>query len=256
MTTLFISHGAPTLAIEPGLTGKLLGELGASLPKPSAILVVSAHWDTRYAKVSTAPKPETIHDFGGFPKQMCDIQYPANGAAALAQQTASLLKNAGIAVELDANRGPDHGAWVPLMLMYPEADIPVTQLSIQSGLTTAHHYAMGQAISQLQAENVLIICSGAITHNLHDFFTQQRDAKPLAYVHEFSEWIVQKIEQNDIEALLNYRKTSQYVVKAHPSEDHLMPFFVSLGAGAGQPVKRYTPEDTFGILAMDVYVWE
>ena len=132
MTAFFISHGAPTLAIEPGETGKLLAELGASLPRPSAILVASAHWDTQLPTISTCKKPETIHDFGGFPKQMYEIQYPANGAPAMAVKAADLLIHAGIDARLDATRGLDHGAWVPLMLMYPQADIPVAQISIQS----------------------------------------------------------------------------------------------------------------------------
>lgn len=186
MTALFISHGAPTLAIEPGETGKLLAELGASLPRPSTILIVSAHWDTQFPTISTSNKPETIHDFGGFPQQLYEIQYPANGAPAIAAKVAELLMQAGIDVRLDAKRGLDHGAWVPLMLMYPQAQIPVVQVSIQSGRSPQAHFALGQALSTLQAENVMLVASGSATHNLHDFFSPRRDAKTLDYVPHFA----------------------------------------------------------------------
>ncbi len=262
MTALFISHGAPTLAIEPGETGKLLAELAASLPRPSAILVASAHWDTQTPTLSTTGKPETIHDFGGFPQQMYDIQYPANGAPAIATKAADLLTHTGIHSKMDAVRGLDHGAWVPLMLMYPEADIPVAQVSIQSRQSPQAHFAMGQALSALQAENVMLVASGSVTHNLHDFFSPQRDALALHYVPAFADWLAEKIGQNDSAALFDYRNQNQYAVRAHPTEDHILPLFVALGwaNGAGHlsasaPV-RYTPENTYGILAMDIYRWD
>jgi len=254
MSTLYISHGAPILAMEPGATGEMLAGLAATLPRPRAILVVSAHWDTRYPRVSAVEKPETIHDFGGFPPAMYAMQYPADGSPALAEQVYSALAGAGITVEQDPKRGLDHGAWVPLKLMYPIADIPVTQLSIQSHAGPLAHYKMGQAISMLQDEGVMILCSGAITHNLHDFFTMQRDAPLLPYVTEFANWMAEKAASNDIDALLDYRKLAPNAVRAHPHEDHLVPLFVALGAARGA-MTRYQPENTFGILAMDAYVW-
>ncbi len=255
MTTLYISHGAPTLALEPGATGQALSQLAHSLPRPKSILVISAHWDTRFVKVSTAIQPETIHDFGGFPRAMYDINYPVSGAPEVAGRAADLLAESGVLVQKDAFRGLDHGAWVPLMLMYPEADIPVTQLSIQTHLGSAAHFAMGQAISALQDEGVMILCSGAITHNLHDFFTTTRDAPVLNYVTDFTDWVAQKIENNEMEALVDYREQSQSGIRAHPSEDHILPLFVALGAGRGKPT-RIQPENTFGILAMDIYCWD
>lgn len=272
MTTLFISHGAPTLAIEPGETGKLLSTLGATLSLPDAILVVSAHWDTPIATVSNAVKPETIHDFGGFPKAMYNIQYPADGSPTLANKVVHLLNNSGITIQQE-NRGLDHGAWVPLKLMYPNADIPVTQLSIQSQPsknlnsqnlveqrlhTPSAHFALGQAIGALQNDYIMIICSGAITHNLRDFFSTKIDVEALDYVAQFADWMGEKIALNDINSLLNYRTLSQFGQKAHPSEDHILPLFVALGAAnaaaKAKPI-RYQPETTYGILAMDTYVW-
>ncbi|HEY0268147.1 MAG TPA: class III extradiol ring-cleavage dioxygenase, partial [Methyloradius sp.] len=172
----------------------------------------------------------------------------------IAQQVYNLLAGAGITIAQDQQRGLDHGAWVPLKLMYPLADIPVTQLSIQSHSGPLAHYKMGQAIGALQDEGIMILCSGAITHNLHDFFTMQRDAPLLPYVMEFANWMAEKAASNDIDALLNYRKLAPHAVRAHPHEDHLVPLFVALGAARGA-MKRYQPENTFGILAMDAYVW-
>ncbi|MCB5188948.1 dioxygenase [Methylobacillus caricis] len=254
MTTLFISHGAPTLAMEPGATGRLLAELGRSLPRPDAILAVSAHWDTTQPRVSAVQHPETIHDFGGFPRQMYEIQYPAPGAPALAMRVLEILADSFPTARMDAKRGLDHGAWVPLMLMYPQADIPVTQLSIQSSAGPLVHYKLGQALSALQQENIMLLCSGAITHNLHDFFTSDRNAAVLDYVPAFSDWVAGRIASKDIQSLLDYRQLAPGGNRAHPHEDHLMPLFVALGAAQGKSV-RYEPENTYGILAMDTYVW-
>ncbi|WP_029147483.1 class III extradiol ring-cleavage dioxygenase [Methylophilus sp. 5] len=254
MTTLFVSHGAPTLAIEPGNTGLMLADVAAALPRPKAILVVSAHWDTRVPTVSLAREPATIHDFAGFPPALYAKQYSAPGAPALAQQVVALLQSHGIAVQAEPERGLDHGAWVPLMLIYPEADIPVTQLSIQSRSTPAEQFALGRALQALHAQHVLILASGAITHNLSDFFTANRDAAPLPYVVPFADWMAERIQQQQWQQLLNYRVECPQGVRAHPSEDHLMPLFVAAGSAIGEAA-RYTPENTYGILAMDTYLW-
>ena len=254
MTTLFISHGAPSLAAEPGETGKLLARLANDIPRPAAILAVSAHWDTPQPRLNTAIAPQTIHDFNGFPPALYQIQYPAPGAPALAERTAGLLRQAGFETKLDATRGLDHGAWVPLRLMYPEADIPVTQLSIQGHAGPQAHIEIGRAIAGLQQYNVLILCSGAVTHNLRHFFTSERDAEVLDYVAPFADWLGQHIATADHAALIDYRN-SPHGALAHPSEDHILPLFVALGAGEGKTVARFQPENTYGILAMDVYRW-
>lgn len=255
MTTVFVSHGAPSLILEPGETGQILARIAADLPKPEAILVISAHWDTRVPAVSLATQPETIHDFGGFPAELYAKQYPAPGAPALANRVAEVLQAHGIPVQTQADRGLDHGAWVPLSLMYPAADIPVTQLSIQSRSTPAQHFALGQALRSLHAQNVLILASGAVTHNLSDFFTGDRDVTPLPYVHAFADWIARQLATGQIPGLLNYRVECPEGIQAHPGEDHLMPLFVAAGSAPGIP-QRFTPETTYGILAMDAYVWK
>jgi 4,5-DOPA dioxygenase extradiol len=257
VTTLFVSNGAPSLILEPGETGKLLASLASSLPKPDAILVVSAHWDTRMPTVSLAEHPETIHDFGGFPPALYAKQYPAPGAPALANAVINLLEANSIPIQAQTNRGLDHGAWVPLALMYPAADIPVTQLSVQSRSTPAQQFMLGQALKPLHEQNVLILASGAVTHNLSDFFTADRDAAPLAYVPAFADWVADQLANVQSEALLNYRQESNEGWQAHPSEDHLMPLFVAAGSAdkLGLP-ERFVPETTYGILAMDAYLWK
>lgn len=270
MSTLFVSHGAPTLALEPGHTGQVLAEIAARLPRPDAILVVSAHWDTRVPTISLASQPQTIHDFAGFPPAMYALTYPAPGAPALAAQVVALLQAQEIPIQTQAERGLDHGAWVPLMLMYPQADIPVTQLSIQSRSSPAAQFAVGQALRPLHAQNVLILASGAITHNLADFYTADRNASPLAYVDAFSDWMASRLLQQQWASLLNYRNECPWARQAHPTEDHLMPLFVAAGSVADYafsseqetalmaecaPVQRYRPEYTYGILAMDAYLW-
>ena len=248
---LFVSHGAPTLAIDPGATGKALAGLGKTLPRPNAILVISAHWDTAAPKVSAAPKPETIHDFDGFPEVLYTLQYPASGAPALASRVAALLAGAHIAI--DPDRGLDHGAWVPLRFLYPGADIPVTQLSLQSRLGAAHHYRIGQALAPLRDEGVLILGSGGIVHNLGQL-NWSGGGEPEAWAYQFAEWMGERVAAGDIDALLDYRKQAPDAIRSHPTEEHLMPFYAALGAG-GAPATRIRLGYTFGSLGMDAYLF-
>jgi len=255
MPTLFISHGAPTLAIDPGETGAALSELGRSLPRPRGIVVVSAHWETRAPAVSTAQRPETIHDFGGFPDALYRIRYPAPGAPDLACDAKHLLDAAGLPAGLDPERGLDHGAWVPLLYLYPDADIPVTQLSIQPHLSPVHHYRVGEALRPLLDEGVLVIGSGSLTHNLREFRARPGAVEP--YVREFQDWMKRSIDAKDAAALLDYRRLAPNAVRAHPSDEHLLPLFVALGAaGACAAARRVVDEVTYGIIAMDAYVFQ
>lgn len=247
---LFVSHGTPTLAIDPGATGKALAECGKTLPRPNAILVISAHWDTVAPIVSAAPKPETIHDFGGFPEVLYTLQYPAPGAPELASRVAALLAGAHIAIHPD--RGLDHGAWVPLRFLYPGADIPVTQLSLQSRLGAAHHFRIGQALAPLRGEGVLILGSGGIVHNLGQL--NWSGGEPEAWAYQFAEWMGERVAAGDIDALLDYRKQAPDAIRSHPAEEHLMPFYAALGAG-GAPATRIKLGYTLGSLGMDAYLF-
>jgi 4,5-DOPA dioxygenase extradiol len=256
LPTLYVSHGAPLLALQPGKTGPALAALAQELPRPDTILVVSAHWETPRPAASTALHPETIHDFGGFPDALYRMTYPAPGAPDVARRAKDLLDAAGIGADLDPTRGLDHGAWVPLRFLYPSADIPVTQLSIQPRLDPRHHYRVGRALHALAETGVLIIASGSLTHNLREL--RMNAAKPVVepYAVEFQQWVYQAVNSNDTTALLDYRRLAPAAVRAHPTDEHFLPFFVALGA-AGESVsaRRINDEITYGALAMDAYLF-
>ncbi|MDX8385990.1 MAG: class III extradiol ring-cleavage dioxygenase [Gallionella sp.] len=257
MPTLYVSHGAPTLAIEPGETGVAFRKLGEQLPKPSAILVISAHWETSIPTVSCVRQPETIHDFQGFPDEMYKLQYPAPGAPELAKSVALALQQAGITVQTDDTRGLDHGAWVPLSSMYPQADIPVTQLSLQPDKSPAWHIALGHALRPLREQGVLIVGSGSITHNLDALFKHPQGEPVPAWVTEFCDWMAAKIADGDKESLKAYRELAPHAVQNHPTDEHLLPLFVAIGAATNiESAQRLNQVKTYGLLAMDMWLFD
>jgi 4,5-DOPA dioxygenase extradiol len=211
---------------------------------------------TSAPSLSLAEHPETIHDFGGFPDFMYELKYPAQGAPAVATRAAELLRAGGFDIALHPSRGLDHGAWVPLMLMYPEADIPVVQLSIQLRESPEHHWRMGEALRPLREEGVLIMGSGSATHNLREFFLYEGASEPPEYVLEFEQWLVDAVTQGRKEDLLHYLERGPHAKRAHPSPDHFFPLLVA--AGAGDESTRGTvlhQSITFGILAMDAFAY-
>lgn len=258
LPTIFISHGSPMLAIQESPAHRFLLNLGKTLPKPKAILVASAHWESMGGPaVSLASNPETIHDFGGFPRALFEIQYPAPGAPETASRATVLLEREGVAVKTSAMRGLDHGAWVPLRLMYPDADIPVAQISVVRGAVPADHLRIGRALSSLRDEGVLVIGSGSLTHNLYEFRGQDIDAPVPAWVSDFDLWMKERLEGNDSQALLSYREEAPFAVRNHPTEEHLLPLFVAMGAaGENAVVKRLHDSYEYGVLAMDIYAFE
>ncbi len=254
LPALFISHGSPMLAIEDSPARRFLLELGNTLPRPKAIVVASAHWETSGGPaVSLAQQPETIHDFGGFPPALFAIQYPAPGAPSVAERVAALLEQSGQAVSRSPERGLDHGAWVPLRLMYPQADIPVTQLSILRGGSPPAHLALGAALRTLRDEEVLVIGSGSLTHNLSEFRGQGIAAPVPNWVSEFGDWMQAMLAQNQQAALLDYRRQAPHAARNHPTEEHLLPLYVAMGAGDGTTAQRLHASYEYGVLAMDVY---
>ncbi len=257
MPVLFLSHGAPSLPLEAGETGATWKKLGAQLSKPTAILVISAHWETSVPTISRAVQPETIHDFSGFPEELYRLQYPAPGAPQMAEAAAQALQQAGIPVSLDDRRGLDHGAWVPLSMMFPQADIPVAQLSLQPERDPAWHLALGRALRPLREQGVLIVGSGAITHNLRAVFRHPQGEPAPQWVTEFRDWIASKIEAGDLDALCAYRTLAPHAVQNHPTDEHLLPLFVALGAASKvDDAKHLNPVMTFGLLAMDAWLFD
>ncbi|WP_266157946.1 dioxygenase family protein [Dyella silvatica] len=254
LPSLFISHGSPMTALQPGLTGERLSELARVLPRPKAIVIATAHWLTRQPQVGAAPTPETIHDFHGFPAPLYQIRYPAPGAPELAARVQQRLDAAGLASSIDARHGLDHGAWVPLHLLYPQADIPVIPLSIQPERDPAHHLAVGQALASLREEGVLVIGSGSITHNLYDLRGGYSETREAPYVRPFIGWVEQKLAAGDIEALLDYRRQAPFAERAHPTDEHFLPLFVALGAGGiSASAQRIDAGIDQGFMAMDIY---
>ena len=241
-------------ALQPGAAGEAWQALGERLPRPKAILIASAHWETQLPMLTGAEKPQTIHDFYNFPEPLYKLRYPAPGAPEVAKRAQSLLKDAGFTAAIDGCRGLDHGAWSPLLYMYPDADIPVVQISVQPELGPQHHVNLGAAVRALTDENVLIIGSGHLTHNLRDWSRGQ--GAPAPYAREFQAWVFEKLEEKDVQSLVDYRSRTPHGVRAHPTEEHFLPLFFALGAASGKakPERVYDAIDS-GVLAMDAYVF-
>lgn len=255
----FVSHGAPLLAIDNSAAHGFLKGLAGLIPRPDSILVISPHWSTASPVVATCAAPETVYDFGGFPSVLREIVYRAPGDRVLAGRVRSLLDAAGYPAGEDDSRGFDHGVWVPLSLIYPQADIPVCQLSLQPNGGPGHGLAMGQALAALRDEGTLILGSGAITHNLPALFSASRrvDESAPDWVTGFADWVAEKAEGGLVEDLLDYRTLAPHAAQNHPEEDHFLPFFVALGAAGDRPRGRRVHESqAYGLIAMDVYLIE
>lgn len=251
LPSLFISHGSPMLALQPGASGPALAHLASQLPRPRAIVVVSAHWESRELRVGSAAQPDTWHDFRGFPAELYRVQYPAPGEPQLASAIVQLLSAAGLPAQLDAERPLDHGAWVPLALLYPQADIPVVQVSLPSQQGPALQSQVGQALAGLRAEGVLLIGSGSITHNLGELDWQAGPDSIEPWAQAFRDWIVDKLAGQDRAALQDYRRQAPHAARNHPSDEHLLPLFFA--AAAGDQFKVEHSGFTYGALGMDIY---
>ena len=251
---LYVSHGAPLFAVDAGETGPALTRWGqglrAQFPALRGVVIMSPHWMARTPQVMTGPQPATWHDFCGFPPALYQLQYPAPGAPALAQEVLALLQAAGVAAQGDAERPFDHGAWVPLMHLFPEADLPVVQVALPVRAGPAEVYAMGAALRDLRSQGVLVMGSGSMTHNLAEFFGGEREPAP--YVIAFSRWIESALERGDMKALLNYRSLAPHAERAHPTDDHFLPLFFALGAAGDAARPTYISREVmYGMLAMD-----
>jgi len=256
MPSLFLSHGAPTLPLTDTPARAFLSGLGGTLTQPKAILVVSAHWETAVPTVSAGDRNETIHDFRGFPRALYEMSYPAPGSPAVAARVAQLLRAADIDCNIDRGRGLDHGAWVPLLLMYPHADIPVLQLSVQPHLGPEHHLRVGRALAALRQEGVLVIGSGSFTHDLSEFRGHGLNDPAPDWVNSFADWFHDELTGNRIDHLLDYRRQAPFAAKNHPTEEHLLPLYTALGAaGEKTDAARLHASATYSVLRMDVYAF-
>ncbi len=251
LPTFFVSHGSPMLALDPGATGRFWEELGRSLPRPDAVLCVSAHWMTTVPAVSRAARPETIYDFYGFPEPLYRLHYDPPGAPALADRAAELLQAAQLGPAIDPGRGLDHGAWCPLRSIYPNADVPVTQLAIQPRRDSRWHFKLGEALAPLRHENVLILASGGAVHNLRDL--DRGNGGTPAWARAFDDWLASAVEAGDTETFLDWERAPE-ARRAHPTEDHLLPIFVAAGAGGrGSRGRRVYSGFSLGSLSLAAF---
>jgi 4,5-DOPA dioxygenase extradiol len=247
---LFVSHGSPMFALEPGTLGPKLMTLGEALRESlAAILIVSAHWQTRELRVMATPSPQTMHDFGGFPDELYQIQYPARGAPELAESARLLLGDRAV---LDDRRGLDHGAWVPLRYLAPDGSTPVLQVSLRQDLNSQAAIRLGNALAPLRARGVMIVGSGSLTHNLHEYFRGRTDTE---YALDFVRWIRAALERRDIPRLLDYRLQAPNARRAHPTEEHFLPLLVALGASSGTDQFSVLEGGMDRALSMDSFLW-
>lgn len=252
--TLFVSHGAPPFALEPGRAGHLLATLGRSLHKPAAILVVSPHWRTTNLTVMTKAKPETMYDFGGFDSRLMQLKYPAPGHPELAATSAKLLQSQGFQVDIDVHRDFDHGVWVPLLHMLPMADVPVFQLSMPFSMNARKAFELGRALQPLSKQGVMILGSGSLTHNLYEFSIAGADEA--SYAKEFTHWVRMRVLAGDAEELINADTLAQHAKRAHPSDEHYLPLLIALGAASPNSQTQVLEGGiTYGVLSMESYVW-
>ena len=252
---LFVSHGAPTIAIENDGWTAALEALGKELPRPRAVVIASAHWQTQGGvAVTGSARPETIHDFGGFPDALYALRYPAPGDPALARDIAQRLRATGLSAEVDEQRGLDHGAWVPLMRLLPKADVPALQLSLPMGGDPDVLLQIGKALAPLRDEGVLLVGSGGATHNLRRLRFGEREAAPMGYASEFDRWLWERVQAGDVAALRGWRDAPS-ARAAHPTAEHLDPLFVVLGAAQpGETAYELHAEMLYGGLSMRSFV--
>lgn len=254
--SLFLSHGSPLLAVQDSPTGRFLDRLGGLLPRPRAVLVASAHFVHARPTVTATPAPETIHDFGGFPPPLYGIRYGAAGAPALAADVAERLAAAGFDARIDSHHGLDHGIWVPLRRMYPQADIPVLALSVNPAQTAEWHYRLGRVLAPLRDDGVLVIGSGGFSHNLRALDWQHGDAPAFPWVEAFADALRGKLLAGDVAGALDWTALPE-AQRNHPTTEHLYPLYVALGAGGEGARGRLLHRDVeMGGLALDAFAFE
>ncbi|AOA57809.1 dioxygenase family protein [Acinetobacter larvae] len=247
---LFISHGSPMLAIDPEQVGPALHRLSTNLPRPKAIVVMSSHWESNAFEISSHSRPETWHDFRGFPEPLYQIRYPAPGSPALAEQMIQLFSSYDFVLHPNSTRPRDHGVWVPLLHMYPDADIPVLELSLPRQATAEQLFEIGQIIAPLRQQQILIIGSGSITHNLSELSWQDPNAQVPSWASDFRNYVAYHLKHGLYEKVLAWQSIPE-VQRNHPSLEHLAPLFFAMGTGSISSIVHSS--FSMGALGMDIY---
>lgn len=262
LPALFLSHGSPMVALEPGAAGAFMQRLGpaieATFGRPRAILAISPHTAARQPVLLAGERHEAVPDFGGFPEALYRLRYDAPGAPALADAVQRRLGEAGLDVLRAEAGGLDHGIWVPLRYLWPQADIPVLPLALVPSMTPAQLFELGRALAPLRAEGVLVMATGSMTHNLRLVAESGRrpDLPERAESAAFRGWMHERAAARDWEALFDYRRRAPHAAFMHPSDEHLLPFYVAAGAGGRDTAPLRLHESvTYGVLAMDAYAF-
>lgn len=257
LPVLFITHGSPMLAVEPGKTGPLLTQLGQKLitKEINGIVVISAHWLTPHTSfITSGEKLEIIYDFGGFPDELYQLQYHAKGSPAIAQLVQKQLQYNGMSTQLDPQRGLDHGAWIPLRYMFPNAEIPIIQLSIPWPMNAKQAIEFGKKLKPLRKQGILIMASGSMTHNLYD--VGYNNSQEQSYIQPFVNWVRDAVKYHDLNLMENYRELAPFAKHAHPTEEHFLPLIIALATSdTTDDITELNGGVTYQALAMDNYVF-
>ncbi len=254
LPSLFISHGAPDLVLSDLPVTRFLHQLGDELGDIDTIVIATAHWLTHQPVVSISEMPVTMHDYYWGPDpRLYSLEYPAQGNPEVAMRCLELLEANGLNARLDAERDMDHGVWTALFHLIPNGNIPVVMLSIQPYKDPEYHFSIGKALAPLRDEGVLIIGSGAVTHNISGIRKMGKGQLPETYASKFSEWVREKIESRLLVELFEYQDKAPFASRNHPSPDHFLPIFVTLGAASKEPWCRIHSSWTYSVLAMDIY---
>ncbi|WP_085908983.1 DODA-type extradiol aromatic ring-opening family dioxygenase [Kiloniella majae] len=252
--SLFLPHGAPDLPLSTHPATTFLKDLSGQLERPDAILIISAHWETRGLHITTSETLETIYDFAGFSSELYHLKYPAKSSPVLINLLREHLKSTGYDLIENKRRGLDHGAWIPLLLTFPEAEIPIVQLSLDRRLSTSDLYQLGLDLSILRNDNILIIGSGAITHNLRALAPEH--TPPPNWAIEFSDWVENTLQNSQWASLCNYMTETTKGQVAHPTPEHFLPLLIAAGAGGENAVARRLHKSfSYGSISMGAWMF-
>ena len=253
LPSLFISHGAPDLLIDDSEAHHFLKKLGNQI-QPSAIVIVSAHWQTQNLAIKHNRHFDTHHDFYNWPAELYEQQYPAQSTDELFQTVIDTLSHNGLTAVHNDNKALDHGVWIPLSLMYPTAEIPILQLSLLRNATPQQHFAVGMTLSELRHQNILIIGSGGLVHNLKRLLPKNKPTEDWA--NAFEHWFLENSSHQKFDYLFDYRSQAPHAIEAHPTDEHLMPFFFAMGAAGTQPkADRIHHSFNHGNISMSAYAF-
>lgn len=251
---MYIGHGSPMFALKPGKSGTLLNHFSKYFSEVKAVLIISPHWMTQGLALTSGNNLETIHDFYGFPDPLYKVSYNAPGDQTIASEIKQQLEVTGYQINMDSNRGRDHGAWVPMIHLLPEENLPVIQLSLDQSLNSEGLIKLGEALKPLRERGIAIIASGSLTHNLYEI--QPEQAPPVAYAERFEKWVRGSVKNRDTEQLSNPQLYNEDFKRAHPTEEHYLPLLVAIGASdADEELQVLEGGILHGVISMESYGW-